>query len=266
MTRAYGNSPALVCAFPRKVAPLTGTWCFLPPLVAGPLPCAGREVKTVEVVPVAMKVFGPVEQSLTPGNLSPRKKRGSCICEGVHGSFGCRRRTRKEPECPAAVGHGHSDTLVELGAGKRDREEGDAAGGEVFSEKENSVSDAVSTQSLSHTVDRMGKSPRETSPWLRPVGGEGLPGGQCCRVGPLWSRLSGGVPIGMSPGVIGVQGTRANSSASVDAVGGGEGRGARAPSSPGRPLCPVHAVVAQTSSQCIQSFGASGRCRDRAPV
>lgn len=170
MTRPMVTAPLLCALFPQQWAHLLGTCCFLPPSVTGPLPSAGREVKTVEAVPVAMKGFGPLEQSLTPGNLSPRKERGSCIFEGVRGSGGCRRRTRKETGCPAVGGRGHSDALMELGAVNRDRGEGYVAGREVFSEKENSVSDAVSAKSLSHAVDRVGKSPRETLPWLRPVG------------------------------------------------------------------------------------------------
>lgn len=91
--------------------------------------------------------------------------------EGVRGSVGCRRRTRKETECPAVGGHGHSEALMELGAVTRDRGEGCVAGREVFSEKEHSVSDAVSTKSLSHAVcEQGGKVTQRTLPWLRPVG------------------------------------------------------------------------------------------------
>lgn len=61
-------------------------------------------VKTVEVVPVAIKVFGPLEQSLTPGNLSLREKEESCMFEDVHCSIGCSGRTGKEMECLAVKG------------------------------------------------------------------------------------------------------------------------------------------------------------------
>lgn len=83
------------------------------------------------------------------------------------------------------------------------------------------------------------------------------------------SHLSGDVPIGIPPGVIGVQEDTyvTNSSGTLDALRGGGGsrwgertrlqigRGAWAPSSPESPLvCPVSAILGQTSSHCIKSY------------
>lgn len=56
-----------------------GTLCFGPtssgPLAKGSPHCVSQESKTVAAVPVAIKVFGPLEQILTPGGLFLRKKK-----------------------------------------------------------------------------------------------------------------------------------------------------------------------------------------------